>query len=235
MPKVTAAHEAAVRERIIAAALQVFADKGFHGATMQDVVHASGLSVGAIYTYFSGKAELFLASCELTSDQAVEELTGRLDPSAPTAERLAVAVGFFLDSTVEVGPTFDSPALLVQAWAEARNEPAVRETLVRRREQLVTLSRILIADGIARGELPAWMDVDATATAATALLDGLILQRIEEGPAFRREEAERRAHAFLELALAAAARTARPAVPSVEPRPFAPAASTSASARQAAS
>jgi AcrR family transcriptional regulator len=223
MPKVTPAHEAAVRERIVLAALRVFAEKGFHGATMQDVVAASGLSVGAIYTYFGSKAELFLASCDLTSEQAVEELMSRLDPSASTAERLAVAVGFYLDSTVDTGTDLDSPALLVQAWAEAGNEPAVRETLVRRREQLVTLSRMLIADGIARGELPAWMDVDATATAASALLDGLMLQRIEEGAAFRRDEAERRARAFLELALAAAASPDRPAVPSVEPRPFVPA------------
>ncbi len=222
MPKVTPAHEAAIRERIIDASLRVFAERGFHGATMQDVVRASGLSVGAIYTYFGSKAELFLASCELTSDQAVEELTSRLDPAASTAERLAVAVGFFLDSTVDAGVDLDSPGLLVQAWAEARNEPAVRETLVRRREQLVTLSRMLIADGISRGELPAWMDVDATATAATALLDGLILQRIEEGSAFRREDAERRARAFLELALGANSHPARPDVPSIEPRPFAP-------------
>ncbi|HLA17531.1 MAG TPA: TetR/AcrR family transcriptional regulator [Candidatus Limnocylindrales bacterium] len=225
MPKVTAAHEAAVRERIIEAALRVFAERGFHGATMQDIVRASGLSVGAIYTYFDGKDELFLASCALTSDQAVEELMARLDPAASTAERLAIAVGFFLDSTVDVGPSFDSPSLLVQAWAEARHEPAVRETLVRRREQLVTLSRMLIADGITRGELAAWMDVDATATAATALLDGLILQRIEEGAAFRRQEAERRARAFLDLALAAVAEPSRPSIPSIEPRPFAPAAS----------
>jgi AcrR family transcriptional regulator len=225
MPRVTAAHEAAVRERIVLAALRVFAERGFHGATMQDVVAASGLSVGAIYTYFGSKAELFLASCDLTSEQAVEELMSRLDPSASTAERLAVAVGFYLDSTVDTGTDLDSPALLVQAWAEAGNEPAVRETLVRRREQLVTLSRMLIADGIGRGELPSWMDVDATASAATALLDGLMLQRIEEGATFRRDEAERRARAFLELALAAASSPERPALPCVEPRPFAPAAS----------
>ena len=36
-------------------------ERGYHRATMQDVVRASGLSVGAIYTYFDGKDELFLA------------------------------------------------------------------------------------------------------------------------------------------------------------------------------
>ena len=71
MPRVTAAHEREVRERIIRAAIGVFDDRGYHRATMQDVVRASGLSVGAIYTYFGGKDELFLAACDLSMDQGV--------------------------------------------------------------------------------------------------------------------------------------------------------------------
>ena len=56
MPRVSAAREQEVRDRIVRAALAVFAEHGFHRATMQDVVRASGLSVGAIYTYFKRKA-----------------------------------------------------------------------------------------------------------------------------------------------------------------------------------
>ena len=52
MPRVSARHEQEVRDRIVRAALAVFAEHGFHRATMQDIVRASGLSVGAIYTYF---------------------------------------------------------------------------------------------------------------------------------------------------------------------------------------
>ena len=63
MPRVTPAHEQQVRDRIVAAAIGVFNEKGYRRATMQDVVRASGLSVGAIYTYYAGKDELFLASC----------------------------------------------------------------------------------------------------------------------------------------------------------------------------
>jgi len=59
MPRVSAAHEQAVRDRIVAAAIRVFTDRGY-GATVKDVVRDSGLSVGAIYTYFKSKEELFL-------------------------------------------------------------------------------------------------------------------------------------------------------------------------------
>ena len=55
MPRITAEHEQAVRDRIVRAALAVFGEHGFHRATMQDIVRESGLSVGAIYTYFKSK------------------------------------------------------------------------------------------------------------------------------------------------------------------------------------
>src|SRR4051794_10313732 len=78
MPRVTPAHEREVRDRIVRASLRVFAEKGFDRATMQDVVRASGLSVGAIYTYFRSKDELILAGCDLITDQEVGELRERL-------------------------------------------------------------------------------------------------------------------------------------------------------------
>jgi TetR/AcrR family transcriptional regulator, transcriptional repressor of aconitase len=219
MPRITPAHEQQIRDRIVAAALRVFADHGFHRATMQDVVRESGLSVGAIYTYFSSKDDLFLATCDVSAGQGFGELGRRLATGRTTAERLAIAIGFFLDSVVESADSTATAAYLVQAWAEADNEPAVREMLVRRREQLSTAARLLLDEGIARGEVALWIDVEATAWASTALLDGLLLQRIEEGPGFRRAIHERRARAFVELLLAGAS-SSRPAVPVAPAQPF---------------
>ena len=69
MPRVSPQHEQEVRERIVNAATRVFSERGFHRATMQDIVRASGLSVGAVYTYFKSKDELILAGCDLITDQ----------------------------------------------------------------------------------------------------------------------------------------------------------------------
>ena len=54
-------------------------------------------------------------------------------------------------------------------------------------------------DAIEAGELPGDFDVEAMARGFTALLDGLVLQRVEEGDSYRRPEMERRALAFLDL------------------------------------
>jgi AcrR family transcriptional regulator len=48
-----------VRERIAGAALEVFAARGYLGATMGEIAAAAGISTGNVYRYFPGKNELF--------------------------------------------------------------------------------------------------------------------------------------------------------------------------------
>jgi AcrR family transcriptional regulator len=209
VPRISPDREAAVRDRIIRAALEVFAEKGYRGATIADVVRRSGLSVGAIYTHFSGKEALFLHSCDHVSGRGLEELASRLATAAGTADRLRLAIAFYIESIDQFEGETGQVALLA-AWAEAEAEPGVREMLVRRRERLVGAAHMLIQEGVTQGELPAWLDVDGIARAFLAMLDGLLLQRVEAGDAYRPADTVRRATAMLDVLLAAAA-TDRPA------------------------
>src|SRR4029077_15201696 len=156
---------------------------------MQDVVRASGLSVGAIYTYFKSKDELFLACCDLTAADVATTIAERLTHGRSTAERLSLAVGFFLDTLDADASGLHVTSDLVYAWAETDQEPAVREMLVRRREQIVTIARMLLSEGAAAREIPAWADIEALAVAYGAMLDGLSLVRIEAGARYRRADA----------------------------------------------
>jgi AcrR family transcriptional regulator len=54
----------ATQLRILDAATDVFAARGFTAATMADIVTRSGASIGSIYHHFGGKKELFLAIFE---------------------------------------------------------------------------------------------------------------------------------------------------------------------------
>ena len=215
MPRVSAAHEQDVRDRILAAATKVFSEKGYHSSTIQDVVRESGLSVGAIYTYFSGKEELIRLSCDQIATRGLEQLAERLARATTTAERLAIAIRLYVE-TIDDYEGAPGQVSLVQAWAEADREPAVREMLAGRRERLVGAGRMLIAQGITSGELPAWLDVDAVTRGFLAMLDGLLLQRVEAGSAYRPVELERRATSMLELLLSAGATR-----PSTRPLPSA--------------
>ena len=203
MPRISAAHEQQVRERIIRAAVEVFAEKGYHRATIADVVQRSGLSVGAIYTHFKGKDALFLQSCDLISGQGLDELAIRLAPLTTTADKLMTAAAYYVE-TIDQFEDAPGQVGLVRAWAEALEEPDVREMLARRREQLVGAALMLLHEGVARGELPSWLDVDGFARGFLGLLDGLLLQRIEAGDGYRPKESMRRARAVLDVLLAAA-------------------------------
>jgi AcrR family transcriptional regulator len=207
MPRVSAAHEQEVRDRIVASAIRVFTDRGY-GATIQDVVRDSGLSVGAIYTYFKSKEELFLECCEVMTSGSLETLGAMLAGQTTTAERLATATAFYLDSIDEAPEGGPGLVTLVQAWAVADGEPRIREMLARRRERFVGAGQVLLREGIARGELPPWLDVDATARAYISLLDGMLLQRIEAGERYRQADLERQTRAILDLVIASGRVTA---------------------------
>jgi AcrR family transcriptional regulator len=218
VPRVSAQHEQEVRERIVRAATRVFSERGFHRATMQDIVRASGLSVGAIYTYFKSKDELILAGCDLITDQEMSELARRVAPVEGFRERIAVAVGFLFDQIEVESWQLGSTRLLALAWAEADTSPAIREMLLRRRREIHGVTVGLLQEGIARGEFPAWLDIDRAAAGLGALLDGVILQSIEEGAGYRRAEAERRVLVMVELLMAAASAPASPRLEAVPRR-----------------
>jgi AcrR family transcriptional regulator len=213
MPRVSAAHEQEVRDRIVNAAVRVFSDKGFHSATIADVCRESGLSVGAIYTYFSSKEELFRQSCDLIAARGLDELAERLVHATTTAERMTIAIELYIE-TIDEYTGAPGQISLLQAWAEAEREPGVRAMLAARRERLVGAGQFLIRQGMASGELPSWLDVDAVTRGFLGLLDGLLLQRVEAGDAYRPADLQRRAGAMLELLLASAG-ASRPELPAL--------------------
>jgi len=73
------------RDKILNAALEVFAGKGLHGATVVEIANAAGITGGALYRYFDSKEEIFQAVVGSHSEtiQALEfvrELIPELEP-----------------------------------------------------------------------------------------------------------------------------------------------------------
>jgi len=220
MPRVSQQHEQEVRDRIVRAAISVFAERGFHRATMQDIVRASGLSVGAIYTYFRSKSDLILAGCDLITDQELGELRDRLASVSGYRERIATAVGFWFDNIAVEQSDRGSGFLILQAWAEADTDPAIRDMLLRRRRETVTAVALVLQEGVMRGELPSWLDVPSVGHALAALLDGVLIEASEDGAGYRRSDAERRILALIETLLAAASAKPPQRIEPVPPRAY---------------
>lgn len=190
MPRISSQREEATRQSILHAAREVFVAKGFHEATTHDVARAAGLSVGSIYTYFASKDDLIrecvLAANKAETDAVIQDV--RFDGSV--RNKLGRAIDGWYRYTIEAPGV---PAFLAEAWAAASRKPLIRDLVVRRRERIVTVATIVLQQGVSGAELAADLDVDATARALGALLDGVVLEYIASGAPPSRVDVERRA------------------------------------------
>src|SRR3954447_7814163 len=89
------------RETILLAAEEVFAASGYHGASLDEIAHAAGISKALIYEHFASKRELHASL--LTAH--VEEIFRRLQANAaaglPGEERLRGGIDAFLSFVEE--------------------------------------------------------------------------------------------------------------------------------------
>ena len=151
MPRVTAQHEQAVRARIVDAAIKVFGETGYQHATVQDVVRESGLSVGAVYTHFKGKEELFLVACACAMEAQKVDLRLRMSEIGSVLDRLRAATDFAIDSVLA---NANKRSVRVNAWQVAEDSADLRQILRERREEMVGFARMVLQEAVAGSELP---------------------------------------------------------------------------------
>jgi AcrR family transcriptional regulator len=181
MPRVTESHGAGRRAEILAAAARLFADNGFHATSMAGIIAGSGLSAGAVYSYFRSKEELIGAVADLvmsTADEVFDELLAdQATPSpADVADAMVHGITERFISDPEIG--VDMTRLAVQVWAEALRSPEV----LARVSGVVVRLRGHCAEAARRwqeaGNLPADAVPDQVGAAMLSLVQGYILQRL---------------------------------------------------------
>jgi len=104
-----------LRERLLDAAADVFAESGFEGARVQSIAERAGLTTGAIYNRFSGKSELLLEALERHSEPLLDVL---LQAELPTSDVLSALAADLIDEKETPGR-----ALLFESLLSARREP----------------------------------------------------------------------------------------------------------------
>ncbi|MGC4896250.1 TetR/AcrR family transcriptional regulator [Micromonospora sp. DT31] len=78
------------RQSIVGAAGQVFSERGYHGASMEDIAAAVGISAPALYRHFPNKYALFAACATVMADNLVEVIDGCPPDAASTDVLLAL-------------------------------------------------------------------------------------------------------------------------------------------------
>ncbi|MBI4491330.1 MAG: TetR/AcrR family transcriptional regulator [Chloroflexi bacterium] len=176
MPKVTPAHEQRRREQILAAALACFARHGYRATSMDDLVRESGLSVGAIYTYYPSKEDLFLALADLRTGQILDNLKRLYQRPGPIADKTQEAADLLFDLlSDELEP---SARVSLEFWSEASKSERLQVQRARQCEAIREFLHWLMAEAQRSGELRPDIDLAAAAELVMALNDGILTHHV---------------------------------------------------------
>jgi len=91
------------RERVLAAATEVFAKRGYQGTTVDHVVSAAHIGVGSFYSLFEGKQDCFLATYDRVAAAGRAQMLAAIPADAAWPRQLAAALQALLE-LVEAEP-----------------------------------------------------------------------------------------------------------------------------------
>jgi AcrR family transcriptional regulator len=169
--------KAETRERLLEAATHVFAERGFHAASVDEIAEEAGFSTGALYSNFEGKEDLFLSLFERNLQRQSAELAAAVADQPTVDERLRGGAEHWL-AFLEREPK--TVRLFMEFWAYAVRNPDVRERFALRYARVREMLADLIARGAAELEVELTMPPDQLAMVVDALADGFALQKLAD-------------------------------------------------------
>ncbi|GAB4569103.1 MAG: TetR/AcrR family transcriptional regulator [Anaerolineae bacterium] len=137
------------RDDILHAAAQVFCERGYHGATMQDISAAVGLTAGSLYHHFKGgKEAILIAVLESGLDQVIGDLQAIADSALAPDEKLRRAIEAHVRSVTR---NVAVAALMIFEMRTTLSLPEVPARYLARRDNFEALYRQIVEEGMQAG------------------------------------------------------------------------------------
>ena len=169
LPAESSSSRSSTRDRLLAAAVEVFVDQGFEGARLQDIARAAGLTTGAIYANFRGKGDLLFdamgARADAEMDGILSEAHGR------EIRELLELLGDML-----VRPR-QQPPLLIDAVAAARRDAELASALRRRLGEREAAIAELVGRAKEEGSIDPAIETDVLTRFCVTLAMGAVVMR----------------------------------------------------------
>jgi AcrR family transcriptional regulator len=168
---------AQTRAELMASARRLFLRHGFHACSLEMVAEEAGFTIGAVYSRFGSKADLFLAILDERIDQLVAEVAqvaGLQQPIPEQAELLAGRRMALLEREREWFP------LVLEFWSHAARDERLRHEFGACHERLVGAYAALIEADYARLGLPLPLAPEVLARAVVAMGNGVALERLTD-------------------------------------------------------
>jgi len=158
---------ASQRARLLEAAGHAVADKGYAGATIEDIVRGAGVSKKTFYEHFADKLDCFLAAYEAASDELFEHVRAAQDSADEWAERSRAGIHAYL-RWLAAEPAL-ARVFLIEIAAAGPEALECRERL--RDRYADRLRELQVSDGVP----------DEIFHAVVAAADDLVVRRLRAG------------------------------------------------------
>ncbi|MET8474493.1 TetR/AcrR family transcriptional regulator [Streptomyces sp. NPDC006422] len=149
--------------RLLVAAVEAFAERGYHATTTRDIASRAGMSPAALYIHYKTKEELLLKISRIGHEKALAILRRAVESDGTAAERLTEAVRSF----VRWHAGHHMTARVVQYELDSLGEENRPAIVALRRESDASV-REIINDGVKAGEFDV-PDVPGTTVAVLSL------------------------------------------------------------------
>ena len=166
------------REELLAAALRVFARRGYREAGVDEIAAEAGYSKGALYWHFESKGELLEALLEERIDARTRELVA-LMASAPLDRDMSVEAS--REFARRLSEQRDAVLLEREYWSLAIRDPEMRARYAERQTELrAALARGLEARARHLGTPELGMPAEEVARVAMSVIGGLTIDELVE-------------------------------------------------------
>jgi AcrR family transcriptional regulator len=161
-------------ERLLAAAREVFLQRGFHAASVAEIAERGGYTTGAIYSNFGGKDDLFLAMLDVELAERAASQRGAL--ATASFEELARAASRDLYRAGVRDPSMTP--LLIEFWTYAADKPELRERARALNDRQMERIAEILRDGCERHGVRLRIAPEEAARGGGALSRGVRLERL---------------------------------------------------------
>lgn len=173
------------KQEILAAATAVFAQKGFAGASMDDIVQASGISKGGLYWHFKSKDDLIAAILSQFFNQEMAALDALLQTEGTAPQKLQQLGQQII---ADVSQMSELLTISLEFYALAARSESVRLELQRYFQQYGNTLATLIQAGIDERAFDPAVSAQQAALNLVAQFEGLVLLRAVQGGNFDLEQ-----------------------------------------------
>ncbi|MGH2497548.1 MAG: TetR/AcrR family transcriptional regulator [Ktedonobacteraceae bacterium] len=135
-----------VREKILAAAVRLFAQYGYHAATMRDIARISGIQAASIYYHYASKQALLVEIMDTHMRDLIANLRHIMQEATPIEQRLHEAIA----NHIRLHTTYKAEFFIIDTEIRAL-EDEQRGAILALRDEYETQLQSLLREGMECG------------------------------------------------------------------------------------